>query len=184
MKYVFIILILFISFKTNASTKNEIIRKLENTNNMHFKFIQKINDKVEKGECKISYPKKILCKYDDIHKKILVSNGNSLVINSKKIKNYLRFKLEDTPLNLILDKSFMLYKLSQLNDVQENSETFFFELKHDETIVSLFFDKQNYNIIGWITLDAYQNKVETKLYDIKSNFMLDEKIFRIQRYFN
>ena len=72
--------------------------------------------------------KKILCKYDDIYNKILVSNGRSLVINSKKIKNYLRYKLKDTPLNLILDKKFLLNKLEQVEMVQENDETFSFEI--------------------------------------------------------
>jgi len=48
----------------------------------------------------------MFCSYDDIYNKVLVSNGKSLVINSKKITNYLRYNLKDTPLNLILDKKF------------------------------------------------------------------------------
>ena len=87
MKYI-LILMLLIPLSSFASTKNEIKEKLEKTENIYFKFKQKINDKVESGECKLSYPKKIYCLYDDIYKKVLVSNGRSLIINSKKIKNY------------------------------------------------------------------------------------------------
>ena len=50
--------------------------------------------------------KKILCKYYDLYNKILVSNGKSLIINSDKIKNYYRYPLNKTPLNVILDKKF------------------------------------------------------------------------------
>ena len=34
------------------------------------------------------------------------------------------------------------------------------------------------------TIDIYQNEVETKLFDIKSNIMIDESIFKIQKYIN
>ena len=151
---------------------------------MSFKFIQKIGKKTEKGECIILYPKKILCKYEDIYEKILVSNGKSLVINSKKIKNYLNYKLKDTPLNLILDKKFLLSKINQLEVVQENDETFSFEIEHNDNLLNIFFDKKNYEIKGWTTTDIYQNRVETKLFNIKINMMIDEKLFRIQKYIN
>ena len=89
MKYIIFIIIFFFPINIFASSKELIKNKLDQTNNISFKFIQKIGKKIEQGKCIISYPKKILCKYDDIYNKILVSNGRSLVINSKKIKNYL-----------------------------------------------------------------------------------------------
>ena len=130
------------------------------------------------------YPKKILCKYDDINNKILVSNGRSLVINSKKIKNYLRYKLKDTPLDLILDKKFLLDELNQVEVIQENDETFSFEIIHNNNLLNIFLIKQNYEIKGWTTTDIYQNTVETKLFNIETNIMIDENLFRIQNYIN
>ena len=184
MKYIILILIFFYPLNVFASSKEQIKNKLDETNNMSFKFIQKIGKKTEKGECIILYPKKILCKYEDIYEKILVSNGRSLVINSKKIKNYLNYKLKDTPLNLILDKKFLISKIDQLEVVQENDETFSFEIEHNDNLLNIFFDKKNYEIKGWTTTDIYQNKVETKLFNIKINMMIDEKLFRIQKYIN
>ena len=184
MKYIIFILILFYPINIFASSKELIKNKLQETNNISFKFIQKIGKKTEKGECVILYPKKILCKYDDIYNKILVSNGRSLVINSKKISNYLRYKLKDTPLNLILDKKFLISKLDQVEVVQENDETFSFEITHNNNLLNIFFDKKNYEIKGWTTTDIYQNKVETKLFNIKLNIMIDEKTFRVQNYIN
>ncbi len=184
MKYIILILLFFYPLNVFASSKEQIKNKLDETNNMSFKFIQKIGKKTEKGECIILYPKKILCKYEDIYEKILVSNGRSLVINSKKIKNYLNYKLKDTPLNLILDKKFLLSKLDQVEVVQENGETFSFEIEHNDNLLNIFFDKKNYEIKGWTTTDIYQNRVETKLFNIKINMMIDEKLFRIQKYIN
>ena len=184
MKYIIFILIFFYPLNIFASSKQLIKNKLEETDNISFSFIQKIGKKTEQGECIISYPKKILCKYDDIYKKILVSNGKSLVINSNKIKNYLRYQLKDTPLNLILDKKFLLDKLQQVEKIKENNETFYFEIIYNENLLNIFFDKINYEIKGWTTSDMYQNKVETKLSELETNIMIDQKIFRIQNYIN
>jgi len=139
-KYLIFILIFFYPLNIFASSKQLIKNKLEHTDNMSFKFIQKIGKKTEQGECIISYSKKILCKYDDIYNKILVSNGRSLVINSKKIKNYLRYQLKDTPLNLILDKKFLLDKLDKVEIIQESDETLSFEITHNNNLLNIFFD--------------------------------------------
>ena len=184
MKYIIFIIIFFYPLNILASSKQLVKNKLEGTNNISFKFIQKIGKKTEKGECIISYPKKILCKYDDIYNKILVSNGRSLVINSKKIKNYLRYQLKDTPLNLILDKKFLLRKLDQVETIKENNETFSFKIVHNNNFLDIFFDKVSYEIKGWSTTDIYLNKVETKLSNIETNIMIDERIFRVQNYIN
>ena len=184
MKYLIFILIFFYPLNIFASSKQLIKDKLEETENISFKFIQKIGKKTEQGDCIISYPKKILCKYDDIYNKILVSNGRSLVINSKKINNYLRYQLKDTPLNLILDKKFLLDKLDQVEIIEENDETFSFKIVHNNNLLNIFFDKISYEIKGWTTTDIYLNEVETKLSNIETNIMINEKIFRVQNYIN
>ena len=184
MKYLIFILIFFYPLNIFASSKQLIKDKLEETENISFKFIQKIGKKTEQGDCIISYPKKILCKYDDIYNKILVSNGKSLVINSQKITNYLRYELKDTPLNLILNKKFLLDKLDQVETIKENDETFSFEIVHNNNLLNIFFDKISYEIKGWTTTDIYLNKVETKLFNLETNIMIDERIFRVQNYIN
>jgi outer membrane lipoprotein-sorting protein len=56
----------------------------------------------------LNYPKKIYCKYQKKNK-ILVSNGKSLVIKTKV--SFYRYPLKKTPLNLILDKNFLIKKI-------------------------------------------------------------------------
>ena len=112
-KYLIFFFILCFNLKAHSSINQEIISHLEKINSLEFKFIQKIdNNNIEKGECIILYPKKILCKYYDIHNKILVSNGKSLVI--KTISSYYRYPIKKTPLNLILDKNFLINKIYSL----------------------------------------------------------------------
>ena len=184
MKYIIFILIFFYPLNILASSKQLIKNKLEETDNISFKFIQKVGGKTEQGECIISYPKKIFCKYDDIYNKVLVSNGQSLVINSKKIKNYLRYQLKDTPLDLILDKKFLLSKLDQVDTINESDDMFSFRIVHNNNLLNIFFDKNSYGIKGWTTTDIYLNQVETKLSNVETNIMINERIFRVQNYIN
>ena len=184
MRYLILFFFVLAYTSSYASSKDKIKNKLEKTNNVYFKFVQKINDKTEKGECKLLYPKKIYCKYDDIYEKVMVSNGISLLINSKKIKNYLNYKLKDTPLDLILDKDYLHKKIDEIESIKENNENSYFKLNHNESLITIFFDRENYDLKGWATKDIYQNEVETYLLNIETNLMIDEGIFTIQKYIN
>ena len=161
MKIIYVLFFFLLPLSSYASTKSVIKNKLENTNNIYFKFIQKINNKVEKGECKISYPKKIFCKYDNVFDKVIVSNGRSLIINSKKIKNYLNYKLKDTPLNLILDKNFLLKKIDEMDKIDENNENISFVWTYEGAVISdenspslSIFESGTYEVCLLYTSDA------------------------------
>ena len=108
-KYLFI-LFFFLSINASLANKKEnIINNLKETKNINFDFEQNINDKIEKGNCVIEYPKKIFCEYSAKNNKILVSNGSSLVIKTNT--SYYLYPLDKTPLNFILDKNYLINKI-------------------------------------------------------------------------
>ncbi len=168
----------------NASIISEIINNFDSTESMKFNFIQKINGKVEEGKCTIVYPKKIFCEYISFYNKILVSNGKSLVINSNKNNQYYRYRLDKTPLNLILDKKFIISKLNQLKEDEDYPFYYVFNLDYENNSIKVFFDKNDLNLIGWETIDIYQNIVQTFISDIQKNISVNNKIFNIQKYIN
>ena len=184
-KYLIFCLIFFFNLNAHSATNQKIINHLENINSLQFKFTQKIdNNKIEKGECIILYPKKIFCEYNDIYNKILVSNGKSLVINSDKIKNYYRYPLNKTPLNFILDKKFLISKMNGSEDDKNYPFYYVFNFEHENNLIRVFFDKESLDLIGWETKDIYQNLIQTFLSDININIDVEEKIFSIQKYIN
>ncbi len=183
-KIIFFFILLNI-YAANASPNLEIANNFKKINSLKFKFIQKIdNNNIEKGKCTILYPKKIFCLYDDIYNKILVSNGKSLIINSDKIKNYYRYPLEKTPLNLILDKKFIISKIYQLKDDLNYPFYYVFDVDYENVSIKVFFDKKNLDLIGWETTDIYQNIMQTFISDVEKNIPIDDKIFIIQKYIN
>ena len=128
-KYLIILFIFFFTLNSKSFSNQKIIDQLKSFDSLEFKFIQKIdNNNIETGECIILYPKKILCKYNDLYNKVLVSNGKSLIINSDKIKNYYRYPLDKTPLNIILDKEFLISKMDDL--IEDETYPFYLSLIH------------------------------------------------------
>ena len=176
MKKIFLIIFFIVSVNNvSASIKDNIINKLKDIENISFKFEQNINGKIENGNCIIEYPKKIFCKYDLSNQKILVSNGKSLVI--KTLSSYYHYSLKKTPLNLILNKNFLLEKISNLEERNINDKFVNYNFIENENEINLFFDKNTFNLIGWQTIDIYQNISITYLSSIKRNQKLKENLF-------
>ena len=175
LRVLFLVCLISLSSEVNANNKDQIINKLKNTSNLNFDFEQNINGEIELGNCTIQYPKKMFCEYDKKNK-VIVSNGKSLVI--KSTSSYYRYPLDKTPLNFILDKNFLLKKISELNEEIINNSLIKFTIKENNQLIDIFFNIKNYELIGWQTKDIYQNTAVTLLYSTKSNQEIDEKIFK------
>ena len=176
-----ILLIFFIINFNNlafSSIKEDIINSLTNVKNLSFNFEQNINGKVETGNCVIEYPKKIYCKYNNLNNKILVSNGKSLVIKTRN-GNYYRYPIKRTPLNYILDKNFLIKEIKNLKERVINDKFINFTIFKEENEINIFFDINNLNLVGWQTLDIYQNLNITYLSSLKKNKILKKNIFKL-----
>ena len=172
----FSIFFLFIStFNSNAEIKNKIIQNLKNTSNLDFDFEQNINGKIENGNCTIEYPKKIFCEYARSNNKILVANGKSLVI--KTITSYYRYPLNKTPLNLILDKNYLIKKIDELEERIIDNNLINYTIQEQNNEINIFFDSKTFDLIGWQNTDIYQNFNITFLYSIRKNRVLTKNLF-------
>ena len=173
-KYFFIFIILISN--TQASDKDKIIENLQNTKNLNFNFEQNINGKIESGNCTIQYPKKIYCKYFK-NNKILVSNGKSLVI--KTSSSFYRYPLKKTPLNLILDKNFLIERINDLKEGILHKTYINFAILENDNVINIYFDNKTFNLIGWQTKDIYQNLNVTYLSYIQVNQQVDKDLFKL-----
>jgi len=172
-----LLIIFFILFykDTLAETKKDIIEKLRDVKNISFNFEQNINGKIENGSCSVLYPKKIYCKYDLRNEKILVSNGNSLVIKTNT--SYYIYPLNKTPLNLILDKNYLINKITILKERTIENKLINFTFTENDNEINIFFDKKNYDLVGWQTLDIYQNLSITFISSLTINNEFNNNLF-------
>jgi len=175
-----VLIIFFILNSYNPAfslTKEKIISRMQLTNNLSFNFIQTIDNKSESGECIIEYPKKIWCVYDNSNKKIIVSNGKSLVIKTANKGSYYFYPLSRTPLVFLLDKKYLISKIKILEPREINNKYLNFKIFENNNKINIFFDKKNLNLIGWQTEDIYQNLAVTFISSVKINQEIDSKIF-------
>ncbi len=177
LRFFLIITFFFLTLNSNADVKTKIIQNLKNTKNLDFKFEQNINGKIENGNCTIEYPKKIFCEYARSNNKILVSNGKSLVV--KTITSYYRYPIEKTPLNIILDKNILIKKIKSLKERTIDNNLINFTILENNNEISVFFDKQTHDLIGWQNTDMYQNFNITFISSIRKNRVLSKNLFNI-----
>ena len=177
-KYFFILIFLISFSNSQADNKDKIIENLQNSENLNFNFEQNVNGKIENGNCTIQYPKKIYCKYIE-NNKILVSNGKSLVIKTRN--SYYRYPLNKTPLNLILDKNFLIKKIGNLIEKKLDKTYINFKIVENDSEIDILFDNKTFNLVGWQTKDIYQNVNVTYLSSIQINQQIDKNLFKLPR---
>ena len=114
-----------------------------------------------------------------LKKKIIVSNGKSLVIKNQTTNQSFLYPLRKTPLNLLLDKDFLLNGIINSEEKIVNDKYYNFSLKNKDHKINIFFDKNSNDLVGWQTEDLYQNLAVTYIYNIKKNNKIDKKIFRL-----
>ena len=107
----------------------------------------------------------------------MVSNGKSIVI--KTTSSYYRYPLKRTPLNLILDKNFLISKIDNLKEKIIDNSLINFTIIENENKINIFFNNKTFNLVGWQTNDIYQNSVFTLLYSIKTNQDIDRNLFKL-----
>jgi len=175
-KYILIFIFFVLISNSKAEIKEKIIENLQNVENLKFIFEQNINGKIENGICIIEYPKKIYCKYVK-NNKILVSNGKSLVIKTET--SFYRYSLKKTPLNLILDKNFLIKKINILEKSVIDKNLINFTIIENDNEINIFFDNETFNLVGWKTRDIYQNTNITYLSSIETNKEITKNLFKI-----
>jgi len=109
----------------------------------------------------------------------MVSNGKSLAIKNQTSNQYYLYPLKRTPLELILDKDYLISQIKNLEARIVNDKYLNFTLVKNNNKINIFFDNQTLNLIGWQTEDIYQNLVITFIYKVKLNQKIDQDIFKL-----
>ena len=87
--------------------------------------------------------------------------------------------MSKTPLNLILDKYFLIKKIENLKEITLDKTFINFEIVEKESEINVFFDNESFNLVGWQTKDIYQNVNITYLSSIKKNYQVNKDLFKL-----
>ena len=100
-----------------------------------------------------------------------------MVIKTKV--SFYRYPLNKTPLNLILDKNFLIKKIVNLKEKILDKNYINFEIVENNNEINIFFDNKTFNLVGWQIKDIYQNINVTYLSSIKINQQIDKNLFKL-----
>ena len=175
-----IIFLSFYFFFTNsvAADKYKIINKLNSLDNIQFNFTQKTNEKVEKGKCILAFPSKLKCIYEDKNKKELIINKKMMAITQKRYEKTLFYPLSKSNFINILSKNELI-KIINKSDITTDDYLNIVLINEQNSKTLIRFNKNDFLLAGWVSLDQYNNKVifEIEIYSI--NEMIDDKIFTL-----
>ena len=63
-----------------------------------------------------------------------------------------------------MDKNYLIEKIQSLQPKDIDNKYLNFNIIEDNQKINIFFDKENFNLIGWQTEDIYQNLIITFIF--------------------
>ena len=99
----------------------------------------------------------------------------------KTNSSYYIYPIKKTPLNLILDREFLINKIKVLKIRNVNKDFVNFKFSENDTEINVFFDNKTFNLIGWQTKDIYQNLSITYLFSIAKNKLIEKNLFKLPK---
>ena len=173
--------LLFVCFFQNALAyeKDLIINNLKNINSIKFNFTQKTNGINEKGQCLLMFPNKLKCEYEDKNLKVLTINRNRLAITQKRYEKTYYYPLSKSPFIEILNKNSLieLIKNSSLKKEKEKLNIHINNESNQKFII--IFDKENFDLAGWLIKDQFNNDIEFSIRIIEKNIKIKLGTFDI-----
>ena len=179
-------IILFYSNTLLANVTDEIVKKLDETNNISFEFEQITNNQNESGKCLLVFPGKLKCIYNSKDGKEILVTNKSLYIIKHKFKRSYRYPIKNSAFNIILNKNKILENIKMIDpsNIKETPKKYFYEVQASEGIyVKIFFGKKNKMLKGWETISYNQEPVIFNILNPVINSELKEK-FILPNYSN
>ena len=178
LSFIFFFFVYLIFTNSTATERSSIIKILNGIDNIYFNFTQSTNNKIEKGNCILAFPRKLKCNYDDKNQKELIINKKIMSITKKRYGKPLFYPISKSTFYNILSKN-------ELIKIINNSETMFdvyFNIvlvNKDNSNTLIRFDKTNFLLAGWVLLDQYNNQVIFEIEITATNQIIDDKIFAL-----
>ena len=176
--FLYFFLLFNYSLNSYADEKQLIIDKLLGINNFTFNFEQNTQGGIEIGNCSIVFDNKLKCNYIDDKQKEIIINNKTLVVKNKKYDKIYFYPISKSPFLKILNKKSLI-NLVKESDLELNNNIDLVFVDKNEKKITVFFDKENYELIGWEINDELQNKIYFSLKIQNINTEIKDDLFKI-----
>ena len=121
------------------------------------------------------------CLYDNKDKKEIISNGRTLVIKNNRHNKTYFYRLKKTPLNYVLDKKYIIKEIQSLEPHTVDNDKIKFSVNREDGSFVFFFNSKTFDLMGWKTVDIYQNVVFFEINNVQKNTNIDKKLFKLPK---
>lgn len=148
-------------------------------------FIQENSDgTITSGEFALRRPGRMRFDYDDPTPILIVSDGTTVAMEDSELETIDRIPLGSTPLGLILDDDLEFGDEIEVLRVNEYDDTVTIALSDAtgeiEGELTMIFDKVDYALVGWLTIDPGLQTTSVSLHDVETNGRIDPRLFRLE----
>ena len=165
--------VLFKSFADNLYNKNlnHVKEYLANLNSLEADFFQVSSDgNIKEGKIFLSLPGKLRISYKIPKNLLITSNGFWLTVQDKKLKQTNNFPLNQTPLNLFLNKKLNFNQNEFKIKFEKNNGiitlTFSDNQKLNSSIFKLIFTSTPLELKKWVIIDEFNNETSVLLQNL------------------
>ena len=180
MKSLFLLKIFFISIFINVNSYADdfnnrnftyVKEYLYNLNSLEADFLQvSSNGDIKEGKIFLSLPGKLRISYNNPDNLLITSNGFWLTVQDKKLKQTNNFPLNQTPLNLFLNKELNFnedeFKIKFKKTSGVVTLTFSDNQKLNSSIFKLIFTTTPIKLKKWIIIDEFDNETSVLLQNL------------------
>ncbi len=172
----FILVTNLIFFKSYADNFNNryftyVKEYLLNLNSLEADFFQVSSDgDIKEGKIFLSLPGKLRISYNNPDNLLITSNGFWLTVQDKKLKQTSNFPLNQTPLNLFLNKELNFnedkFKIKFEKSSGIIALTFSDDQKLNTSIFKLIFTTTPLKLKKWVIIDEFDNETSVLLQNL------------------
>ena len=144
---------------------------LNNLNSLEADFFQVSSDgNIKEGKIYLSLPGKLRISYKIPNNLLITSNGFWLTVQDKKLKQTNNFPLNQTPLNLFLNKKLNFNEDEFKIELEKSSGiialTFSDNKKLNSSIFKLIFSSNPLKLKKWVIIDEFNNETSVLLQNL------------------
>ena len=191
MKILFFLIMSFISIFTNANSYADnfnnrnftsVKEYLYNLNSLEADFLQVSSDgDIKEGKIFLSLPGKLRISYNNPDNLLITSNGFWLTVQDKKLKQTNNFPLNQTPLNLFLNKELNFnedeFKIKFEKSSGIISLIFSDNKKLKNSIFKLIFTSTPLKLKKWVIVDEFNNETSILLQNLVTGKKYSNSLF-------
>ena len=176
----FLFFFIFFNYSLNlhADQKQLIINRLLEIDNIIFSFNQTTAKKTETGTCFLVFDNKLKCSYLDKNQKEIIINNKKLVIIQKRYNKIYSYPVSKSPFVKILSKKTLI-RLIEESNLETNDNISLTYIDENKKKIEVFFEKKDYDLIGWKIEDEFKNEIFFSLRIQNTNIDIDNDIFKI-----